>query len=88
MKTKMVLKIILMGCVILGVFRLLRGHDLLTGLAVISLFVWAVASLVLALISRRKGNSGSGNTGYNPPLAPKPVSPKRPRSPEFAEVRD
>ena len=78
MKIKMAAKLVLLGALIVAVAYWLRGHDMLTGLGVIFLFLFAVVQVVRAIISRRGRPPLSGG-GSHPPNTPLPVTtPPRP----------
>jgi len=86
MNVKIATKIILTGVLIVAVAYWLRGHDLLTGLAVLVLFLIVIAKVVCAIVSRRGGSSsGSGGPGS----AGRPV-PRRPvgRPPALKEAHE
>jgi len=54
MKTKMAMKLIVLGVIIVAVSHWLRGHDILTGLALSLLFLAVVFKVAFALIIRRR----------------------------------
>jgi len=60
MNAKMAAKLILMGSFIVAVADLLQGHDILTTIALLALFLFVVAKVVFAIISRRGGPSQGG----------------------------
>ncbi|MDB6026533.1 MAG: hypothetical protein JWM68_2756 [Verrucomicrobiales bacterium] len=68
----MVVKLTLLGTLIVSVFSCLRGHDMLTGLALLLLFLFAVVAVLSTIISRRGGSSasggGSGSSGLPMPM--------------------
>ena len=63
MKTLMTIKLVFLGALIVAVFYLLRGHDALTGLALVLLFLFAVAKILFAIICRRRGSPPDGGGG-------------------------
>lgn len=79
MNAKLALKLLLNGAVITIVFYCLRGHDVLTGIALSLLLLLAVAKVIFAFMLQRRGNS-SGDGGIPPaPMVPVPVpTPSRP----------
>ena len=77
MKARMVIKLVALGTLILVVARLLQGHDVLTGIALVSLATLVAAKIVIALAQGRNGRSGGG-TGLHPTGRPVPRPPGRP----------
>jgi hypothetical protein len=71
MNAKMAAKLILTGSFIVAVGYWLRGHDILTAIALLALFVIAVGKVLFAIISRRGGPSHCG--GGSPPPGPPPT---------------
>ena len=59
MKTRIAIKLTATGILILAVAYLLRGHEILTGTALLLLFALVVAKLVFALIARPGGRPPS-----------------------------
>jgi len=87
MNAKMVIKLTLLGALIVTVFSCLRGHDILTGLALLLLFLIAVATVVSAIISHRGGSSScGGSSGSAGRPVPRPPGGKPPALMEAKEV--
>ncbi len=63
MKTRIAIKLTATGILILAVAYLLRGHEILTGTALLLLFALVVAKLVFALIARPGGRPPSAGGG-------------------------
>ena len=63
MKIKMAIKLTVFGGLIVAIGYWLRGHDILTGLALLLLFGIVVAKVVAALIVRRGGGPPPGDGG-------------------------
>ena len=63
MKLQMIIKLVVMGGLVVAVGRLLHGHDILTGIALVVLFLWAVAKVIAAMVVRRRGEPPSGGGG-------------------------
>jgi hypothetical protein len=82
MKTRMLIKLILTGTAIVLAGHWLKGHDLLTDIALTALFLLVSAKLIFAFIHRR--GFGSGDGPAYPPYAPIPVPPARPKPPELS----
>jgi len=86
----MTIKLVVTGVLILAVAHLLRGHDILTGTALLLLFVVVLARVVFA-IRFRPGTEPplSGGGGRRPPDAPVPRPPngRPPTLVAAAEVR-
>jgi len=66
MKPQMIIKLVVMGGLIVAVGRLLHGHDVLTGIALVLLFLWAVAKVIAVVVVRRRGGPpfGGGDGGW------------------------
>jgi hypothetical protein len=76
MKPQMIIKLVAMGGLIVVVGRLLHGHDILTGIALVLLFLVAVAKVISAIVVRRRGEPPSGGDGGSWPAgAPVPRPP-------------
>ena len=88
MKLQMIIKLVVMGGLIVAVGRLLHGHDILTGIALVLLFLWAVAKVIAAIVVRRKGEppSGGGSWPAGEPV-PRPPGGRPPALLAAAEVR-
>ena len=82
MKVKAAIKLILMGLVIVLIFTALRGHDVLTGVALVTLALVVAAKIVAAIIYHRRGGSGPYDGG-RPPYTPLAIPPNRPKPPEL-----
>jgi hypothetical protein len=78
MNVKIAVKLVLLGALIVAGLCWLRGHDILTGVALVLPLLFVVANVVIAIISRR-GGSSSQSGGSRPPISPSPV--KRPPRP-------
>jgi len=63
MRPQMIIKLVVMGGLIVAVGQLLRGHDVLTGIALVLLFLWAVAKVIAAIVVRRRCEPPSGGGG-------------------------
>ena len=59
----MALKLIVLGGAIVAVARWLRGHDILTGLALSLLFLVVVFKIAFAVMARRRGGWNPGGGG-------------------------
>jgi len=76
MKIQVAAKLVLLGSFIVAVGCWLRGHDILTGVALLLLFVVVLAKVVFAIISRPGSDlPPSGGGGRRPPDAPVPRPP-------------
>jgi hypothetical protein len=79
MKTKMILKLTVVGAVIVAAGCLLRGHDILTGLALSLLFLVVAAKMAFSLVARHHGGwppaSGGADSAGRPELRPPGVRP-------------
>ena len=76
MKARMVIKLTVLGILIVAVGHWLRGHDILTALALLLLLLAVLAKVVFAIISRRKSEPPPGGGGRRyPPDAPVPRPP-------------
>jgi hypothetical protein len=82
MKTKQFIKAALAGIVIVAVGLLLRGHDVLTGIALVTLALLVAVKIVAAIIFHRRGSSGPYDGG-RPPYTPTAIPPNRPKTPEL-----
>jgi hypothetical protein len=71
MNAKMAAKLVLMGSLIVAIGYWLRGHDILTAIALLGLFLITVVKVIFAIISRRGGPSHGG--GGSPPPGPPPT---------------
>src|SRR5205807_6623411 len=74
MKTKMAIKLVLLAVLIVAIAYWLRGHDILTGVALSLLLLVAVAKVVAAIIVHRRGGgprSGGGAESSGRPV-PRP----------------
>ena len=81
----MIGKLVATGLLIVALGRLLRGHDTLTGAALILLFLVTSIKLVLAVVyGRRKDSPPYSCSGTHPPFAPVPIPPARPVAPELS----
>ena len=60
----MIIKLVFLGALIVAVGQLLRGHDVLTGIALVLLFLWAVARVIAAIVVRRRGEPPSGGGSW------------------------
>jgi hypothetical protein len=78
MNAKMAAKLILTGSLIVTVGNLLRGHDTLTAIALLALFLIAVGKVVFAIISRHGGPSQGGGITPSPPGPPPTFKPPSP----------
>ena len=90
MKLQMIIKLVVLGGLIVAVGRLLHGHDILTGIALVLLFLWAVAKVIAAIVVRRKGEPPSGGGGGSWPSGapvPRPPGGRPPALSAAAEVR-
>ena len=75
MKLQMIIKLVVLGGLIVAVGRLLRGHDVLTGIALVLLFLVAVAKVIGAIVVRRRDEPPSGGGGGWPAGEPVPRPP-------------
>lgn len=88
MNTKIAIKIAVVGAFIVAAAYWLRGHDILTGLALLLLLLVAVAKMVGAIISRRGGSSpDGGDSGSADRPVPKLPGGHPPTLVEANEVR-
>jgi hypothetical protein len=82
MNAKMLVKLVAFGGMITLAGALLRGHDVLTAIALTLLFLFVVAKVVFALIVSRTKPWRKGGGGSSPPLEPALVPiPRPPRAP-------
>jgi hypothetical protein len=74
MNRLMILKLLLLGSLITIVGALLKGHDLLTGVALSLLLVLVALKITFAILARRRGSSpndeDSGMAGKPVPRPP------------------
>jgi hypothetical protein len=90
MKLRMIIKLVVVGGLIVAVGRLLHGRDILTGIALVVLFLWAVAKVIAAIVVRRRGEPPSGGGGGSWPSdapVPRPPGGRPPELSAAAEVR-
>src|SRR5262245_3566033 len=90
MKPQMIFKLVVMGGLIVAVGQLLHGHDVLTGIALVLLFLWAVAKVIAAIVVRRRGEPpGSGGGGSWPAgsAVPRPPGGRPPALSAASEVK-
>ena len=73
MKTKRVAKFLLVGSLIVAVAYWLRENDILTGLALLLLFVLVIGKVAFAFLSRR-GWSPPSSGSSEPPDSPSRVT--------------
>ena len=66
MTTKMAIKLTVLGVLIVAVGNWLRGHEILTAVAMLLLFLVVLAKVVAAFISRPESGPGPGNGGEPP----------------------
>ena len=87
MKTRMALKLIVLGGAIVAAAYCLRGHDILAGVALLFLFLLVVFKLAFALIARRRGGWPPSSGGAD--SADKPESrPPRGRPPVLSAAEE
>ena len=89
MKTRMALKLTVLGVSIVAASYWLRGHDILTGLALSLLFLLVVFKVAFALVARRRGGwpSNSGGTDSADRPEPRPPGGRPPALSAAEEVR-
>ena len=90
MKPQMIIKLVVMGGLIVALGQLLRGHDVLTGIALVLLFLVAVAKVIAAIVVRRRGGlPGGGDSGSWPAgeRVPRPPGGRPPALSAAAEVK-
>jgi hypothetical protein len=79
MKTRMELKLTVVGAVIVAAGSWLRGHDILTAFALSLLFLAVIFKMAFALVARRNGgwppSSGGADSAGRPELRPPGVRP-------------
>ena len=87
MKTLMALKLVAFGGLIVAAGYLLRGHDLLTGVALSLLLILVAAKIAFAIVARRRGlpPSGDDHGSSDRPVSRPPGG--RPPATSAAEVR-
>jgi hypothetical protein len=87
MKATKFIKLAVAGALIVAVGWFLRGHDILTALAVSLLFLAVVFKVLFAIIHRRRGlpPSGGGSASGDRPV-PRPPGGRPPSLSEAAEV--
>ena len=80
MKTKLTVKLIILGVLIILAGNWLRGHDVLTAVVLLLLLLFVVAKVVFAVMSHRRGlpptNGGQDSLGRpvsRPPGGAPPV---------------
>lgn len=78
MNAKTLLKLLTVGALIVLAAFLLRGHDIITAIALSIAFLLIVSKITAALVFHRN-RQGGGNGGSSPP--PAPVLITRPRAP-------
>ena len=84
MKARMAIKLIVVGGMIVAIGYFLRGHDLVTAVALSLLLVVVVAKVVAALVLRRRGGLPP-MSGGGPDLGGRPVRrPPGGRPPELS----
>jgi len=90
MKLQMIIKLVVLGGLMVAVGRLLHGHDVLTGIALVLLFLWVVAKVISAIVVRRRGEPPSGGDGGSWPSGepvPRPPGGRPPALSAAAEVK-
>jgi hypothetical protein len=80
---KILIKLTAVGAAIIAAGYLLHGHDLLTAVALSSLFLLVAFKLTFALIARRHGGFPPGNGGGDSADRPEPRPPGG-RPPSFS----
>jgi hypothetical protein len=75
MKTKMAIKLTVLGVMIVAVGHWLRGHDILTAVALFLLVLMVVAKLAFALTAGRRGGSPPSGGGPDSADRPEPRPP-------------
>jgi len=88
MNWRMAIKLIALGSLIVAVAYLLRGHDLLTGAALLALFAFVVAKVIFAIIYRRGHRPPPGSGGSNPPPGPPVRRPPGGRPPVLSAAAE
>ena len=84
----MAIKLTVLGVLIVAVGHWLRGHDILTGVAMLLLFLVVLAKVVAAIISRTDGGPAPGNGGEPPGTRmPRPPGGRPPALSAAAEAR-
>jgi len=84
----MVIKLTVLGVFFVAVFYWLRGHDILTGAAMLLLFLISLAKVLAAIISRHDGGRGPGNDGEPPgSRMPRPPGGRPPALSSAAEPK-
>ena len=84
MKIQMIIKLVVTGGLIVAVGQLLRGHDVLTGIALGLLFLWVMAKVIAAIVVRRRGGSPSGGDGGSWPAGERVPRPPGGRPPALS----
>ena len=79
MKIRMAAKLVALGAMIVGVGHWLRGHDILTAVALLLPLLFVGGKVFFVLLSGRGGSPPSSGDS-RPPIPPAPVKPA-PRSP-------
>ena len=90
MKSRMIIKLVVLGGLIVAVGRLLHGHDILTGIALVLLFLWEVAKVIAAIVVRRRGEPPSDGGGGGWPAGervPRPPGGRPPALSAAAEMK-
>jgi hypothetical protein len=90
MNTRMTIKLTAMGSLIVAVAYWLRGHDILTGIALALLFLVMLAKVIYAIrFGRRSGPPSDGDDGGWPPeaLVPRPPGDRPPKLSAEAEMK-
>jgi hypothetical protein len=78
MKIKTTVEWVVWGSLIVAIGYWFRGHDVLTGAALLLLFLLVATKVVFALVSRCGGSSRRDGDS-RPPISPSPVTrPPRP----------
>ena len=88
MKAKMAAKLVVLGVLIVLVGRLLRGHDILIGIALTILALLVAGKIIGALVWRRKGPPGGRGGGWssNVPV-PRPPNGRPPVLSAAADIK-
>jgi hypothetical protein len=90
MKSQVIIKLVVLGGLMVAVGRLLHGHDILTGIALVVLFLWAVAKVIAAIVVRRRGEppyGGGGGSWLAGEPVPRPPGGRPPALSAAAEVK-
>jgi hypothetical protein len=94
MKIQVVMKLLVLGALIVLVGHWLQGHDVLTGMALVSVLLLVAAKFCFycyflrrnAIATRNGDSGGADDGGADPAGKPVPIPPVRPQPREFSAL--